>query len=64
MNWNFVRNNDVISCRAAIEAGIDLNWVHPKTGTTALYGAVDKMHEEMVTLLLDGRTSSTNGIEI
>ncbi|EER12050.1 voltage and ligand gated potassium channel, putative [Perkinsus marinus ATCC 50983] len=49
------RNNDVISCRAAIEAGIDLNWVHPKTGTTALYGAVDKMHEEMVTLLLDGK---------
>ncbi|KAF4672690.1 hypothetical protein FOL47_000245 [Perkinsus chesapeaki] len=49
------RNNDIEACRAAIEGGIDLNWVHPKTGTTALYAAVDKVHEEMVTLLLDGK---------
>ncbi|KAF4686021.1 hypothetical protein FOZ60_005776 [Perkinsus olseni] len=59
------RNNDLAACQAAIDAGIDLNWVHPKTGTTALYGAVDKLHEEMVVLLLNGKadpnTAPTTG---
>ncbi|KAF4665601.1 hypothetical protein FOL47_004503 [Perkinsus chesapeaki] len=46
------RDGDLEGVRDALAEGCDASWIHPKTGTTPLYNAVDKGHYDVAELLL------------